>query len=81
MVAVYIPPNYSVPRVNGCLDYVENLLVDIKARYQDPYVIVAGDFNQWQIPQALSEFPDLTEIDVGPTRADRKIDRIFCNVS
>ena len=42
---------------------------------------MAGDFNQWEIDQALIEFPDLCEVHVGPTRGDRAIDRLFCNMS
>ena len=81
VIGIYIPPNYTVPRGNDCLEYVENLIIDIKARYQDPYILVAGDFNQWAIDTALSDFPDLSEVLVGPTRGDRSIDRIFCNIT
>ena len=81
VVAVYIPPNYSVPKGNACLDYVENLILDLKRKYRDPYIVVGGDFNQWQIQTALQEYPDMSEIHVGPTRRDRAIDRIFCNMA
>ena len=33
VVAVYMPPNYTVPRGNSCLEYVENLVIEIKRRY------------------------------------------------
>ena len=38
-----------------------------------------GDFNQWPVDEALSEFPDVKEAPVGPTRKDRCIDRVFTN--
>ena len=38
-----------------------------------------GDFNQWPVQEALQDFPDITEADVGPTRKDRCIDRVFTN--
>ena len=43
------------------------------------FSLVAGDFNQWKVEDALEDFPDLREVDVGPTRKDRTIDRIFTN--
>ena len=81
VVAAYIPPNYPVPKARACLEYIENAVIDIRRRYRDPYVVVAGDFNQWEIDQALVVFHDVREVHVGPTRKDRAIDRIFCNMS
>ena len=80
ILAVYMPPNYNVPKANRCHDYIENVLISIRNKYRDPHIIVAGDFNQWPIQQALAEFVDLREVLVGPTRGDRSIDRIFSNM-
>ena len=79
LLAVYIPPGYPVPRGKACLQYVADIVLDIKSKYQDPFVLVAGDFNQWNIGDALSEFADLEEIPSPPTRGDRKLDKIFLN--
>ena len=57
------------------------MVVEAKRRFKDPYVFVAGDFNQWDVGQALSNFADITEVDVGCTRNDRCIDKIFTNMS
>ena len=46
MLAAYIPPNYAVPRAKQCLEYIENLVIDIRRTYRDPYLVVAEDFNQ-----------------------------------
>ena len=80
LLSVYIPPNYSVPRGKGALQFVYDQVLDIKLKYPDPYIIVAGDFNQWKIGEALLDFPDLWEAQVGPTRNDRSIDRIISNL-
>ena len=80
-VACYLPPNYNAQRGKGALEHVENVVLELKGRYKDPFIMVAGDFNQWPIGQALLDFPDLKEVDVGPTRKDRCIDRIFTNFS
>ena len=81
VLAAYLPPNYTAARAAGCIQFVEDLLVDMKRRYRDPLFVLAGDFNQWQIQEAVEEFPDVSEVPVGPTRQDRSIDRIFSNLS
>ena len=42
-------------------------------------IIVAGDFNQWDIKAVLDDYVDIVEIDVGNTRGSRSIDRVFVN--
>ena len=42
-------------------------------------VLIAGDFNQFRVEEYLEEHTDLHEVIAGPTRGDRRIDRLFCN--
>ena len=79
VVGAYIPPNYTVARGRACLDHINNLIDHIKRHSQDPYLLVAGDFNQWKIEEALQDYVELVEVPSPPTREDRKIDRIFTN--
>ena len=81
LVACYLPPGYDKERGRGAVDYIESVLIELKRRYQDPYVIVGGDFNQWKIGGAMDNFVDMKEIDVGPTRGNKTIDRVFTNMS
>ena len=80
IVAAYIPPNYNAARGAACIDHIESVIVEIKRRYRDPLIALAGDFNQWRIQDGLMEFPDIRESLVGPTRGDRAIDRTFTNM-
>ena len=81
MVALscYVPPGYSVARGKSCLEYVANVLIEVKRRYTDPYIVVMGDFNQWDLEGALEDFPELTETHHLNTRGNRSIDRVFSN--
>ena len=81
IIAAYIPPNYSVPRGKSCLDYIKHCVTEVKNKYRDPFIVVAGDFDQWDLASALQEFVDLSEVHVGPTRGDRAIKRLFCNMT
>ena len=78
-VAAYIPPNYPVPRGRLCLSHISDVVLQIKNSNPDPLIVVAGDFNQWDIGSALAEFSDLQELSTPPTRGDRHIDKIFAN--
>ena len=80
VLACYIPPSYSRQKGNGALDYIENIIIELKRRYTDPYIVVTGDFNQWKLENYLDSFPDIGEVAVGPTRGDKAIDRIFSNM-
>ena len=79
IIACYVPPNYRVPRAKSCLQHINNLVLEIKSTCTDALICVAGDYNQWNISGALEDFPDMVEVLTGPTRNDRRIDRIFTN--
>ena len=84
IIAVYIPPGYSAGRGAACLRHISDLVLDIKRRASnnnEPFVIIAGDFNQWDIAGALTDFPELMEVETPATRGDRHIDKIFTNWS
>ena len=53
--------------------------MQIKRKYADPYLLISGDFNQWDLSSALADYHDLQETHVGPTRGNRAIDRSFSN--
>ena len=57
----------------------KHVIIELKRTYRDPFIVVGGDFNQWKIDEALVDFPDLKEAEVGPTRKDRCIDRLLVN--
>ena len=80
VIGCYIPPNYTVGKGKKALDFISGAVMEAKRKFDDPLIIVTGDFNQWDVARALQDFPDIHEVNVGPTRGDRSIDRIFVNV-
>ena len=81
VLACYVPPGYNRFRGASALEYIEGLVIQVKRRYEDPYVVLAGDFNQWKVEDNLANFADIREVEVGKTRGNRAIDRIFTNMS
>ena len=49
VVAAYIPPGYTVGRGRACLQHIADIVLMIKNRHDDPLLLVAGDFNQWDV--------------------------------
>ena len=80
IIGAYLPPNYTVPRGTAVLEHIENLIVHIKQKFRDPFIVLGGHFNQWAGEASVAEFPDIREVLVRPTRADRAIDRLFTNM-
>ena len=62
------------------LTFIEGTIIELKRRFKDPYMVVTGDFNQWDVGGPLSEFRDFCEAPVGNTRKDRCLDRMFLNM-
>ena len=79
VIAVYIPPNYPRHRADSCLDYVADFISEAKRTFASAMIIVAGDWNQWSTDYVLLEHPDMIEVQHGPTRNDRKIDKFLVN--
>ena len=79
VIAAYLPRGYDVARGHGAVAYIEVIIREVKRNYRDPFVLLGGDFNQWEVQEAVEEFADMKESAVGPTRNGRCIDRIFTN--
>ena len=80
VIAAYMPPGDPVQRGRSCLKHISEMVSEAKRRFSEPMIVVSGDFNQWPIGNALADYVDLVEVDVGPTRGSRSIDRIFLNL-
>ena len=77
IISCYLPPGYDVRKGKACLDHVSDHVLHCKAKYKEPYLVIMGDFSQWNISEALSHYRDIGEASVGPTRGSRCLDRIF----
>ena len=81
VLAAYLPPSYTRVRGSEALTYIEDVIIEIKRKYSDPYLVIGGDFNQWRVSRVMDNFADIREVDVGNTRGNRSIDKIFINMS
>ena len=79
VLACYAPPNLTQLRSKQLIEFLSNVIQEAKRMFRDCLIIVGGDFNQWPITVLEQEHPSLTEINHGPTRGDRSIDRTLFN--
>ena len=78
-LSVFAPPNLPQAKAKQLVDYVSDVVGEAKRSFENCTIIVAGDFNHWPIQDIVQDHPDLTEVQHGPTRGDREIDRTFVN--
>ena len=74
VLVCYLPPGYDVNGGRAAVGYIKDTIIEMKRLYRDPFIVVGGDFNQWEVQEAIGEFPDMSKSDVGPTRKDRCLD-------
>ena len=81
VVVVYVPPSYDSETSEECLKYINNTLIQLRGRYNDPFVIVGGDFNKRDIKKATQDFPDIKPVHTPPTRGRNVLDIIATNAN
>ena len=79
IIAAYLPPWYNADQDRSFHNAVNKAIRAIKSKYDDPYILVAGDLNRRDIRAATSEFPNIKPILTGPTRNDAVLDVIASN--
>lgn len=47
-------PNYTTKKDREALDFITDIVVDLKKNYKYPYLWLTGDCNQWKIDEALA---------------------------
>ena len=77
VIACYMPPSLVADAARECMALIVDAVHEAKRKFDEPRIVVAGDFNQFKIHEYLEEHPDLKEVNAGPTRGDRRIGLIL----
>ena len=75
-IAVYIPPWYNAYQNRSVLDFISESITAIKRKYNNPHIIVAGDFNQGKIRDSVKKHPDIKVIPNEATRNNEELDQV-----
>ena len=46
VIVVYVPPHYNADQNRSLLNYTNDVLMAVKSKYEDPYIVYGGDFNR-----------------------------------
>ena len=79
LICVYMPPGLCAAAVQSNLEYLVDSIIELKSRYKDPFIVIAGDFNSYPIARYLSDYPDIQLVTTGPTRGNHTLDLVFTN--
>ena len=77
VLALYIPPSYNAEENRRFLAYLNDCLIIIKSRYNDPYVFIGGDVNKRRLNAALCHYPGVKRINTAATREYNVFDQLF----
>ena len=53
VISCYLPPNYAVGRARAAIDHIGDCITQAKRKYDDPFLMIGGDFNQWKVEDAI----------------------------
>ena len=74
IIAVYIPPHTRAAKTEEIMNFIR-----LESDFEDPYVIIAGDFNKMNTTSAFCNYPDIAEPEAGATHGAEALDLVFTN--
>ena len=77
VVAKYLAPSYDADTTEACLNEVNDTVLTLRRRYDNPYVIVAGDFNKRDMRKATANFPNIKPAHIPPTQGRSVLDIVM----
>ena len=79
VVGIYILPRCKAPQIHDALDKLSNVIRKAKDTFDDPIIVVGGDFNRTNEQEAIGDFPDMTVVSSSPTRLTSVLDKLLTN--
>lgn len=80
VIATYIPPKTKANQVTELMSKISDTILRVKTDYNDPVILLAGDFNQKNYAAAVEYYPDIKLASQFPTRGQSKLDLMFTNI-
>ena len=69
-ICVYMHPSLNPAQVRETRAYLTDSILQMKEKYQDPFIAISGDFNNFNVTDYLDDFPDLVLLETSPSRGD-----------
>ena len=78
-VCVYVPPWYNAQQNASLYGYVNDVILALKNKYENPMLVLGGDFNRRDHRQMVRDFPEMKAISTEATREGAVLDILLTN--
>ena len=78
-IVAYVPPDYNADDNRAFLSYLCDTIMELKKKFDNPYIFIGGDFNRRDLGGAIKDYRDLRIIRTPPTRGAATLDLIATN--
>ena len=68
---IYLPPNLSKPKSDRACEIINDNITEMKTKYESPVIVIAGDFNQYDIRSCYVDHPDIIIENTPPSRKEK----------
>ena len=58
---------------------MNDAILAVRNKYNDPYIIIGGDFNRRSASEATRDYPDIRPVTTSQTRGDSTLDIVLTN--
>ena len=76
IIGVYISTRLRANSFHDLLSCLSDIILKIKTEVSSPYIVLAGDFNNKKIDEAIGDYPDMTIVMSGATRGNAVLDEV-----
>ena len=75
----YVPPSIGGKDYTLIMETLTDAITEAKTVANSPWLVVGGDFNQYDTSYVKQMIPDLEKVQTGPTRGEATLDYTFTN--
>ena len=76
---MYFPPKLKAADVRECLKSISEKIARLKLSNSNPYILLAGDVNQFPVDEAIIDHNDINLLRTPPTRGNACLDILASN--
>ena len=79
-VSYYIPPDKKASESEKILECIDDLIGRARTEWEDPIIVVGGDANRRPIENSYIDYPDINDVQAGPSRNGQFLLRCATNI-
>ena len=81
VVVAYVPPWYNSQENKSFYSYINDVILALKTKYENPIILIGADFNRRDMREATRDYPEMAPILTGPTRDQATLDAFVSNIN